>query len=309
MKPYNAANERIKRAYFAYLREAKRNGEQTIDAAAAALHQFETYTRFRDFKVFHIEQAIGFKNHIAKQLSSKTRAPLSKATLLHTLAALRAFFLWLAGRPGFRSRISYSDADYFNLSAKDTAVAKADRAITSPTIEQVRDVLAAMPAETDLERRNRALIAFALLTGARDNAMASLRLKHIDLGEGRIVQDARDVRTKASKTITTYFFPVGDDFRKVVEEWVIFLQRERQWGLDDPLFPATRVIVGDSHRFETGGLDRKCWSNSTPIRKIFREAFAAAFPTSTHTRSEKHWRGSESRHAPRRKSSRRGART
>ena len=47
MKTHNAANERIKRTYFAYLREAKRNSEQTIDAAAAALHQFETYTRFR----------------------------------------------------------------------------------------------------------------------------------------------------------------------------------------------------------------------------------------------------------------------
>jgi integrase len=201
---------------------------------------------------------------------------LSKATLLHALAALRAFFFWLAGRPGFRSRISYSDADYFNLSAKDTAVAKADRAVTGPTIEQVRDVLAAMPAETDLARRNRTLIAFALLTGARDNAMASLRLKHIDLREGKIVQDARDVRTKASKTITTYFFPVGDDFLKAVEEWVTLLQRERRWGLDDPLFPATRIIVGENKRFEAAGLDRKCWSNATPIRKLFRDAFAAA---------------------------------
>src|SRR4026207_191707 len=27
-----------------------------------------------------------------------------------------------------------------------------------------------------------------------------------------------------AKTITTYFYPVGDDFRTVVEEWIIFLQ-------------------------------------------------------------------------------------
>src|SRR5262249_13671009 len=81
--------------------------------------------------------------------------------------------------------------------------------------------------------------------------------------------------TKASKTITTYFFPVGDDLRTVIEEWVVFLQRERQWGLDDPLFPATRIVVGESKRFETAGLERKCWSNATPIRKIFRQAFEA----------------------------------
>src|SRR4029079_11581476 len=129
MKTHNAANERIKRAYFGYLREAKRNSEHTIDAAAAALHQFEMYTRFRDFRSFRIKQAIGFKSHLAKQLSGKAKAPLSKETLLHTLTARRAFFFWLAGQPGFRSRISYSDADYFNLSAKDTAVAKADRTL------------------------------------------------------------------------------------------------------------------------------------------------------------------------------------
>jgi site-specific recombinase XerC len=121
--------------------------------------------------------------------------PLSKATLLHLSSASRLFF-WLAGRPGFRSRVSYSDADYFNLSAKDTAVAKADHALIGPTLEPVRDVLAAMPADTDVERRDRALIALILLTGARDNAIASLWLKHVDLREGKIVQDARDVRTK-----------------------------------------------------------------------------------------------------------------
>jgi site-specific recombinase XerD len=103
MKTHNAANERIKRAYFAYLREAKRNSEQTIDAAAAALHQFETYTRFRDFRSFRTEQAIGFKNHLAKQLSGNTKAPLSKATLLHVLAALRAFFFcWPGSRASGR---------------------------------------------------------------------------------------------------------------------------------------------------------------------------------------------------------------
>jgi hypothetical protein len=36
-------------------------------------------------------------------------------------------FIWLAGQPGFKSRISYSDAEYFNLSAKETRM----QAVTS----------------------------------------------------------------------------------------------------------------------------------------------------------------------------------
>jgi hypothetical protein len=38
-----------------------------------------------------------------------------------------------------------------------------------------------MPNETNIEKRNRALIAFALLTGARDGALSSFQLKHVDL--------------------------------------------------------------------------------------------------------------------------------
>jgi integrase len=136
-----------------------------------------------------------------------------------------------------------------------------------------------MPAATEIERRNRALIAFAILTGARDGAIASLKLRHVDIADGKIDQDAREVRTKFSKSFLTAFFPVGDDVRAVVVDWVQHLRRDKLWGLDDPLFPATRVAVGDDLRFAAAGLDRKHWSNAGPIRVIFKEAFAAAgFP-------------------------------
>jgi hypothetical protein len=41
-----------------------------------------------------------------------------------TLRALREFFLWLSGQPGFRSRISFGDTAYFRLSEKDDRVAQ-----------------------------------------------------------------------------------------------------------------------------------------------------------------------------------------
>src|SRR5271170_1762252 len=49
-------NERIKRQYLAYLKEAKRHNEATVDAAAKALNRFEIYTQYRDFKAFHTER-------------------------------------------------------------------------------------------------------------------------------------------------------------------------------------------------------------------------------------------------------------
>jgi len=276
MRNHNPTNERIKRQYFAYLAEAQGHSEPTIDAVAKAIARFEAYTRCKDFKSFHVEQARAFKRDLAEQRGDRSGEPLSKATLYATLTALKRFFKWLAGQPGYKSRISYSDAEYFNLSTKETRIAKATRPARVPTLEQIRHVIRTMPAITDIERRNRALIAFAILTGARDGAIASFKLRHIDVAEGKIDQDAREVRTKFSKSFITAFFPVGDDIRAVVVDWVQYLRRDKLWGLDDPLFPATLVTVGNDLRFEAAGLDRKHWSNAGPIRTIFKEAFAAA---------------------------------
>jgi site-specific recombinase XerD len=128
MTSLNAENERIKREYFTYLKEARRYSEASLDGVAKALHRFETYTRFKGFKSFHIEQAVAFKARLAGQASLRTGEPLSKATLYSTLAALKNFFHWLAGRPGFKSRIAYTDAEYFNLSEKETRGEGAPRA-------------------------------------------------------------------------------------------------------------------------------------------------------------------------------------
>jgi integrase len=276
MTSYNAANERMKRQYFAYLAEAQGHSEQTIDAVAKAIARFEAYTKWREFKKFHIEQAKGFKHSLAEQRGLRDGEPLSKATLYATVTSLQRFFHWLAGQPGYKSRISYSDADYFSLSAKDTRIAKAVRPTRAPTLEQIRHVIFNMPATTEIERRDRALIAFTILTGARDGAIASFKLRHVDLIEGLLNQDAREVRTKFSRSFVTTFFPVGDDIRAVVADWVEYLRTEKLWGLEDPLFPATRVVVGGNFRFTAVGLDRKHWSSAGRIRPVFKVAFAAA---------------------------------
>jgi len=46
--------------------------------------------------------------------------------------------------------------------------------------------------------------------------------------------------------------------------------------MDDPLFSATKVINGHDQVFESAGLDRRHWTNSSPIRAIYKTAFTAA---------------------------------
>ena len=276
MTTINAANERIKRDYFRYLREALGRDEATIDGVAKSLARFEEATTARDFKRFHREQAVAFKARLAAAVNLRTGEWLSKATVLATMRDLRAFFMWLAREPGFRKHIAYADADYFNLPDKDVAVARARRESRVPTLDQVRRVIATMPAGTVLERRNRALIAFAMLTGARIAALASFRLGHVDMVEGFVEQDARSVRTKAAKTFRTYFMPVDMDALAIVAEWVDELGRDHLWGPDDPLFPATEMGLAPDGSFAPVGLSRRGWASSEPVRDIYRLAFRAA---------------------------------
>ena len=67
--------------------------------------------------------------------------------------------------PGYKWRIQYSDAEYFNLSDKDSRIATAQREPRVSTLEQIEHALQTMPTKTATERRNRALVAFTLLTG------------------------------------------------------------------------------------------------------------------------------------------------
>lgn len=276
MTTHSADNERIKRRYFSFLKEAKRHSEATVDQVAKALNRFEVHSKYRDFKAFHYKQAIAFKNHLAEQRNQQTGEKLSKSTLHSTLANLKRFFQWLSGQSGYKSRFHYCDAEYFNISDKDMRVATARREQKAPTLKQVKHVISTMPMGTEIECRNRALIAFTLLTGARDSAIASMKLKHVDLAAGKVDQDAREVKTKFSKTFTTFFFPVEGEVLKIVADWVAYLQQEKLWGNDDPLFPVTLVKVGAKQQFEAIGLKRNHWRNATPIRTIFRDAFENA---------------------------------
>lgn len=276
MTKYNPGNERIKRRYFTYMKEAKRQSEDSVDNAAAAIARFEAYTGLRDFKAFRVEQAVGFKRHLARQPGQASGKLLSKATLSATLAHLKRFFFWLADQEGFRGRIKYSDADYFNLSEKEARIATAKRPRPAPTFEQLHHALNAMPAGTELQRRDRAVFAFTMLTGARDSATASFKLKHIDVAKGAVFQDAREVKTKFSKTFTTYFFPVGGDALAVLADWVTHLRTVRLWGEEQPLFPATEMRLGPSGQFVAAGVKPDHWGSADPIRAIFKSAFAGA---------------------------------
>ncbi|MEZ5669889.1 MAG: tyrosine-type recombinase/integrase [Alphaproteobacteria bacterium] len=275
-KTHDPNNERIKRRYCVWLKEARGLSEATIGSAAAAIARFERETGYRDFKAFHIEQARSFKRRLRETNAEASGAPLSASSIHGILTALKAFFNWLADQPGYRSRVKHADAAYFSPDRAEAAIAKAHREPRVPTLEQIRHVIRTMPQGSEIERRNRALIAFAIVSGARDRAIATMQLRDVDTIERRVHHDARHVRSKFHKTYTSTFFPVGEDLSAIVIEWITYLKSERLFGLDGPLFPMTRIVRTESGGFAAVGIDDRPWANANAIRAIFRAAFEAA---------------------------------
>lgn len=276
MTKRNPENERIKRGYFIYLRNAKGKDETTIDKVAAAILRYEKSTKFKSFKQFHLEDVNRFKNQFSKEKSSRTGAPLAAATVDAALRMLKSFFEWLAGQQGYKSRINLSDAIYFNNNAKDARVAHAKRLIPYPSMEQCAHAFNEMPNATLIERRNRAGFALLMLTGARDSALTSLRLKHVDLIEGQIFQDAREVRTKNSNTFYTWFFPVDEMYLDCFVDWVNYLRKDMLFGPDDAVFPKPKIEVVAGIGFQATGLIGEIYANAGAFREMIKGAFVKA---------------------------------
>jgi integrase len=275
MRKINEENERMKRRYLQYRKVAKRKDASTVQKEAEGILRFEAFTGFADFKRFRIEHAIKFQEHLDHAVSKATGKPLAKSTKRSILAANKNFMFWLADQSGYKSRIRHSDADYFNLNAKDARVASAVRETRYPSMEMARHAFSCMPEVTEIERRNKAVFAFLMLTGARDGAVATLCLKHINMIDGCVYQDARDVKTKNSKSITTYFMPIDADYLICFTNWVSFLRKDKFFGPDDALFPPPQIGVVDG-AFKVTGLKRKPYQNANAIRAVVKDAFARA---------------------------------
>lgn len=274
MRKFNAENERMKRRYIGYLKEAKGQDQKSLDKALGALVKFEESTNYKLFKKFHIEQARVFKNALLNAKNSSTGKPLSMTTVDATLRLVKGFFHWLAGQQGYKKVLSYADVEYFNNNAKDARAAHSQRIIPFPSMQAAHHAFQAMPEHSELQHRDKAIFAFLMLTGARVEATASLKLKHINLIDGSVFQDGREVKTKNSKTFTTTFYPVGQVYLDCFTNWVNYLRDDKLFGPQDALFPKpARELIDGKFVFEK--LSREPYSNGSRINSVIRQTFAS----------------------------------
>jgi integrase len=276
MTGYNSENERVKKQYEEALLHGRHRAPRTVEAVWKAINLFEQFTDQASFKSFNTEQAKGFKRWLTKQENAKGQ-PLSLSTVRSTLANIRAFFSWLVAHPQYTKRVDGRGIDYLRLSDNEERAGRATREKIPPRVEEVRSVLEAMPHESDVEKRDRAIVAFVLITGVRDGALISLKHKDVDLDKREVWQDPKHVKTKNRKGITSQFIPIDRFAKEIVVEWLAYSRGILGMKPGEPLFPKQRIVNNPAKlKFEACGLSTEHWSNATPVREIFHKAFFAA---------------------------------
>ena len=271
----NEKNERLKRQFLEYRKFARQLSDKTLDREIAALERFDVWNGRKDFAKFHIEQAMGFRSHLETCKTAKGKS-MGKSTMRAILSTMREFILWLSQQDGFRRKIRPSHADYFNLSRRDEAEARAAPHRPAPSINQTKHALSLMPNATPIQKRDKAIFALLCLTGIRVGALISLNVGHIDMTEKSVTQNPREVATKFGKSIDTFFTKDFGEAGVALEDWINYLDEKALYGPDDPLFPATSVTANANHGFFENGFEKRHWKSTDPVRKIVRLAFEAA---------------------------------
>ena len=273
MRNFNAQNERLKRKYIDFIKETKGRDHKTLDKVTAALVKFEESTKYKPFKNFHIDQARLFKTSLARAKNPITDKSLSLTTIDATLRMVKGFFQWLSWQQGFKKVLSHGDAEYFNNNAKDARAAHAHRPVQFPSVKAAYHAFQGMPEATELQHRDKAIFAFLMLTGARVSATATLKLKHINLVDGTVFQDGREVDTKNIKVFMTTFFPVDPAYLACFKAWANHLKQDRLFGPEDALFPKPERELIDG-KFTFRKVSRAPYANSAKINMIVRQSFA-----------------------------------
>lgn len=272
MKKTKAKNEQIKRKYFNWLQEAHGYSDSTIESIEKAIWDYEAFSKEADFADFNAEKAKEFKKWLtAKKHNGNS---MSLQTQYTRLRHLNKFFTWLSGQSGYKSKVSVYDVSYLKLSKRDSKIATSPKVQEYPSVDYVKQLCNSIKIENEIDMRDRALIAFTLLSGMRDMAIITLPMSCFNPDKLQVIQDPKKgVHTKFSKHISTTLFRFDEELIGYIVEWYEFLKSKKLFDSNDPLFPRTKVEQQSQQNFsfKANGVEPEFWKSVSAMRKIFED--------------------------------------
>lgn len=284
-------NELMKRQFFNYLKDAKGFSKDSIDLYEHSILFWQEFNENKDFSSFGKLQVKAFKDWIRERKNGENKT-LSITYVYNIFRYLKKFFEWLSMQPNYKSKINHNDIELLSLSKKETRIAIQPNKRDIPTMEEVIKVIENIKIENEVDRRDRALICFTLLTGARISAIISLPMMAFDQETLTVDQNPRyGIRTKFSKRISTVFFPI--EYSKAIEyflDWYQYLKQAKGFIQKDPIFPMAKIENGKQNisYHNTGEVEPIFWQSSDSARKIFQKRFLNAEVPYYHPHTFRH---------------------
>lgn len=282
-------NELRKREFFENLRGAEGFTESSINTFSEAIAQWQTFSENEDFGNFNKSKAITFVEWLKLRGSKTPLGQISLATQYNYLRRVKRFFKWLSDHPNYKNKILRNDINFLRLSKKDVLIAISGKTKKMPSFEEIKRIIENIKINNEIDKRDRAMICLALLTGIRISALISLKMKNFDKQKKLIDQNPADgVKTKNSKRILTAFFPIGWDApERYFIEWFECLE-SKDFQAEDPIFPSTLNQFGLNNSYSKELVSKEFWSDTGGARKIFEKRCRNANLPYFHPHSFRH---------------------
>lgn len=265
-------NEKMKRRYFDWAKGALGFSDKTMKVKESAIWKYDEFTKNQDYKIFNAEVAKSFKKWLETNKNKTSGKVLDKTTQYNVLRHIKDFFTWLSMQSGYKSKIKADEIVYLRLSKADNKIATSSKMPKYPSLNYIQK-MCSFEVENEIDRRDRALVAFTALSGMRDLAIISLPIGCFDPVKLLIEQDpAQGVKTKFSKIIYTTLFQFDPQLVAYILDWYKYLKEQKLFDNTNPLFPSTliRQASKTEHSFISAGIDKTFWSDAGSMRKLFK---------------------------------------
>lgn len=269
---WNPVNEKLVRDWILF---AGKYDDKTKLAHLADIRRFEAFIGYKSLSETTTLDAGGYREKLTQgQRGAEDHAPLSASTIRHTASCLAGFFTWLVKH--VRQPNLEAVPSYFALrkALHQDLPQSEDRKYVS--IETAEKALGLLPQETLLDRRNRAIFAFSYLAALRENALITLRLRHVDVDRKVIWHDGKELRAKNGKSFEIRWFNRTDAFAKVAMAWVAELQNLGARS-EDALFPSSTQLSAIPPAAVLSLRTRSAWepmATASAVDAVFKRASA-----------------------------------
>lgn len=204
-----------------------------------------------------MERAKFYRNSIQASMQTKRQKMLRVAE----------FFRWLFAKNLTAPAISEA-LEVFLLTDKEKGLLSKQEIREYPTLEEFNEMID-FPVNSEVDRRDKALLCFLLLSAGRVDAVRTLPLGALNPKTLDLVQDPTiGVHTKRNKYIRSTLFRFSEQYLNIIRDWLRFLIEEKKFKPTDPLFP--KLMQSEDNRAHFI-LSNEYYSSQTKINQIIAQ--------------------------------------